>query len=90
MSRFARLAFLAFALVLAGVVSFMSYRMMSEKEQGVVTKKAPEVKMQQIAVAARDIPRGHKLSQEDIRFTGFLVEVVRSGHFLLTKLQLIV
>ena len=81
MSRVARLAFLAFALVLAGVVSFMSYRMMSEKEQGVVTKKAPEVKMQQIAVAARDIPRGHKLTQEDIRFTGFLVESNPVGTF---------
>ena len=81
MSRFARLAFLAFALVLAGVVSFMSYRMMSEKEQGVVMTKAPEVKMQQIAVAARDIPRGHKLSQEDIRFTGFLVDSSPVGTF---------
>jgi len=81
MSRVARLAFLAFALALAGGVSFMSYKMMSEKKQDIVVEKSPEVKMQQIAVAARDIARGHKLSQEDIRFTGFLVESSPVGTF---------
>lgn len=80
MSKFARLAFLVFALALAGVVSFMSYKMMSEK-QVVAVEKSPEAKMQQIAVAARDIPRGHKLSLEDIRFTSFLAASNPVGSF---------
>lgn len=79
MSRVARLAFLAFALALALIVSFMSYRMMSK--QAVVVEKAPLVKAQQVAVAAGDIPRGHKLTQEDVRFTGFLVDTCPTGTF---------
>ena len=79
MSRVTRLAFLVFALALAVIVSFMSYRMMSK--QTVVVEKAPEVETLQIAVAASDIQRGQKLSQEDIRFTVFLADTRPAGTF---------
>ena len=79
MSRVARLAFLAFALVLALIVSFLSYRMMSK--QSITTEKTSKVKAQQIAVAAIDIQRGHKLTQEDIRYAGYLADTCPAGAF---------
>lgn len=79
MNRMARLVFLLFAIAVALGVSYYVYSLLNK--QPAVVAKATKVKATTIAVAVQDIPRGHKLTPEDVRFVSFLTETLPKGTF---------
>lgn len=79
MNRITRLIFFFIALFCAITVSFSVYKKMTNHTAAFARETGPATT--QIAVAARDIGRGDKVSAEDIRMATFLQETVPTGHF---------
>ena len=79
MNRMARLVFLLFSLAVALGVSYYVYSLLNK--QPAVVEKATKVKSTTIAVALQDIPRGHKLTPEDVRFVSFMTDTLPKGTF---------
>jgi len=79
MNRMARLVFLLFALAVAMGVSYYVYSLLNK--QPTVVEKATKVKATTIAVAVQDVPRGHKLAPEDLRYVSFLTDTLPKGAF---------
>ena len=71
-----RLIFLILALAIAGVVSFLTFKMVKEKP---VEKTVAKVDTELIAVATEDLHRGGKLTKEDIKQVPFLKDSMPQG-----------
>jgi len=79
MNRMSRFVFLLFALAVALGISYYVYDLLNK--QPLVVEKKADIKTTTISVAVKNIPRGHKLIAEDIRFVSFLTETLPKGIF---------
>ncbi|KJR97424.1 MAG: hypothetical protein VR65_23885 [Desulfobulbaceae bacterium BRH_c16a] len=80
MNKSARILFLVVALTAAALVSYVVYQ-----KTGVgPTASATEVKQNitEIAVAARTLDRGAKITAQDVRMAAFLKDTLPAGHFI--------
>ncbi|MCJ7602210.1 MAG: Flp pilus assembly protein CpaB [Desulfobulbaceae bacterium] len=71
-----RLIFLILALAIAAAVSFLTFKMLTEKPG---EKPAAKVETELIAVATKDLDRGVKLAREDMRQVPFLKDSLPLG-----------
>lgn len=81
MNKSARILYLVVALAAAALVSYVVYQKTSVRT---TTASATEVKQNitQIAVAARMLDRGAKITAQDVRLAAYLKDTLPAGHFI--------
>lgn len=79
MNQSARILFLVVALVAAALVSYVVYQ--KTTVQTTVTPVEQKENITQVAVAAKTLNKGAKITVEDIRLVPFLKDTLPAGHF---------
>jgi len=81
MNKSARILYLVVALSAAALISYVVYKKTSMQT---TTASATEVKQDitQIAVAARMLDRGAKITAQDVRMAAYLKDTLPAGHFV--------
>jgi pilus assembly protein CpaB len=79
MNRSARILFLIVALAAAAIVSYVVYQKTTVRTTVSITEEKQN--MVQIAVAARSLNRGAKITLQDLRMASFFKDTLPAGHF---------
>ncbi len=79
MNKSVRILFLVIALGMASLVSYVVYQKTSR--QSTVLQPESDQEIVQIAVVDRNLNRGAKITQQDLRMTSYLRKTLPNGHF---------